>query len=226
MPVSEYDQRILDITKELCLQLDIANYNPIFVSWEGSDSRSRVPVEFRYDECLIERNCVTVSPKMKDVLEPDEWRPIIASSLIFTKKLRRRGIQWTAIVFAFLLGIAVGLFYALPILLPEPFTASKGGSTYSVSVGAAFAPIMGLFLVTAGTVVISVIIARRLRVVADEKAADIVSTTSFLTTLDKVSVTMRQTGYRANRTMRGPIPLLPDIQTRIARLKKKSVVEP
>src|SRR5205807_4429465 len=86
MPVSEYDQRILGITKELCLQLNIADYNPIFVSWEGFDSRSRVPVEFRYDECLIERNCVTLSAKMKDVLEPDEWRPIIASSLIFTKK--------------------------------------------------------------------------------------------------------------------------------------------
>src|SRR5437870_5692241 len=117
MPVSEYDQRILGITKELCLQLNIADYNPIFVSWEGFDSRSRVQVEFRYDECLIER---------------------------------------------------------------------------------------------------------RLRVVADEKAADVVSTTSFLTALYKVSETMGQTGFRANRTIRGPIPLLPDIQTRIARLKKKS----
>src|SRR5205807_10476581 len=71
MPVSEYDQRILGITKELCLQLNIADYNPIFVSWEGFDSRSRVPVEFRYDECLIERNCVNLSAKMKDVLEPE-----------------------------------------------------------------------------------------------------------------------------------------------------------
>jgi len=222
MPVSEYDQRILGITKELCLQLNIADYNPIFVSWEGFDSRSRVPVEFRYDECLIERNCVTLSAKMKDVLEPDEWRPIIASSLIFTKKLRRIGLQQTAIVFACLLGVAVGLFFALPMLLPEPFTTTKGGSTYSGSVGAAFAPITGFVLVTAGTVVLSVIIVRRLRVVADEKTADVVSTTSFLTTLYKVSETMGQTGFRANRTIRGPIPFLPDIQTRIARLKKKS----
>src|SRR5438445_12697408 len=70
MPVSEYDQRILGITKELCLQLNIADYNPIFVSWEGFDSRSRVPVEFRYDECLIERNCVNLSVMMNYVLEP------------------------------------------------------------------------------------------------------------------------------------------------------------
>ena len=116
----------------------------------------------------------------------------------------------------------VGLFFALPMLLPEPFTTTKGGSTYSGSVGAAFAPITGFVLVTAGTVVLSVIIVRRLRVVADEKTADVVSTTSFLTTLYKVSETMGQTGFRANRTIRGPIPLLPDIQTRIARLKKKS----
>src|SRR5439155_21220011 len=98
MPVSEYDQRILDITKELCLLLNIAGYNPILVSWEGFDLRSRVPVEFRYDECLIERNCVTLSAKMKYVLDPDEWRPIIASSLILTRKLRRLGLQQTAIV--------------------------------------------------------------------------------------------------------------------------------
>src|SRR5437879_7644330 len=147
MPVSEYDQRILDITKELCLQLNIADYNPIFVSWEGFDSRSRVPVEFRYDECLIERNCVTLSAKMKDVLEPDEWRPIIASSLIFTKKLRRIGLQQTAIVFACLLGVAVGLFFALPMLVPEPFTTTKGGSTSYGNLGAALEPMSGYMMV-------------------------------------------------------------------------------
>src|SRR5207302_9920496 len=111
MPVSEYDQRILDITKELCLQLNIADYNPIFVSWEGFDSRSRVPVEFRYDECLIERNCVTLSTKMKDVLELDEWRPIIAPSMIFTKKLRRLGLQQIARAFACYIAVALGRLF-------------------------------------------------------------------------------------------------------------------
>src|SRR5437870_6771360 len=100
MPVSEYDQRILDITKELCLQLNIADYNPIFVSWEGFDSRSRVPVEFRYEVCLIERNCVTLSAKMKVVLERDEWRPVIALSVIFAKKPGRIGLQQTEVAFA------------------------------------------------------------------------------------------------------------------------------
>src|SRR5437667_12329403 len=125
MPVSEYDQRILGITKELCFQLNIADYNPIFVSWEGFDSRSRVPGEFRYYECLIERNCATLSAKMKDVLEPDEWRPIIALSLIFSKKLSWIGVQPNAIVFACLLGVPLGRFFALPMLLPDPFTKPK-----------------------------------------------------------------------------------------------------
>ncbi len=222
MPVSEYDQRILNMTKELCHQLDILNYNPIFVSWEGFDSRVRVPVEFRYDECLIERNCVTLSAKMKDVLEPEEWRPIIASSLIFTKKLRRVLFQRAAITFAGLLGVAVGLLFALPILLPEPFSSTRSGSTYSGTLGAASAPLIGFALVTGGTVILSAVIARRLRATADEKAADLVSTTSFLTTLEKVSETMRQAGFREYHTISSSIPLLPDIGTRIERLKRKS----
>ena len=193
--VSEYDRRILDITQELCLQLNITDYNPTFVSWEAFDSRVRGGVDFRYDDCLIEKYCVTLSAKMKEALQPDEFRPIIASSLIFSKKLRRAGIQQSAIGFAFLVALANVLLFALPILLPEPFTTTKGGSTYSGNVGAAFAPITGFFLVIAGTFVFSVIIARRLRSEADRRAADLVSPTSFLTTLNKILGRISETGY-------------------------------
>lgn len=222
MPVTEYDQRILDLTKELCLSLGVLNYAPNFVSWEDWDSRSRRPVEFRYDECLVEKYCLTLSAKMKDLLGPEEWRPLIASSLIFTKKLRKRVLQGTATVLGAFLGLAISLQFVLPVLLSEPFTATKNGSTYTGTLGAGIAPLVGFVLATAGTVVLSVKLARRLRTVADKQAADLVSGATFLTTLNKIAGAMRDSGFQENRTFRGPVPLLPDIAKRISRLQTYS----
>jgi hypothetical protein len=208
------------LTKELCLQLNIANYNPTFVSWEALDSRVRGGVEFRYDECVIEKYCVTLSAKMKDVLEPDDWKPIIASSLIFSKKLRIRGLRQTGVIFAGLVAIAVLLSFLLPVLLPQPFTTTtRSGSSYTGTLGAAIFPLLALALVIPGTVIISVVIARRLKTLADRDATDIVSATAFVTTLETIARTMRETGYQERRFVRGRIPLLPDIQTRIVRMK-------
>jgi hypothetical protein len=132
---------------------------------------------------------------MKEALQPDDFRPIIASSLIFSKKLRRAGLQQSTLGFACLVALAIVLFFALPILLPEPFTTTKGGSTYSGNIGAAFAPITGFFLVIAGTVVLSVVIAKRLRSEADRRAANMVSPTNFLNTLNKILGRIRESEY-------------------------------
>lgn len=176
------------------MQLNILDYNPTFVSWETLDSRSRSGVEFRYDECLIERYCVTLSARMKEVLVSDEWRPIIASALIFSKKLRSRGIRQTGISFAGFVGLAIILSPILPI-------------------------IFSLALVIACTFLVSVILARKLRSEADRRAGEIVSADEFLIVLGKISEAMIQSGYQTRLFGRGPIPLLPDIQTRIARLQ-------
>ena len=218
--VSEYDQRILDITRDLCIQLSISNYSPNFVSWETLDSRVRRPVEFRYDECLIEKYCVTLSAKMKGVLEPDEWKPIIASSLIFSKKLRRRVLKgFMAALAAFLL-LALATVLELPVLFPHPYTVTKGASSQTSALGYYIAGPLALALVPLGTIVTSVTYARRLRRTADINAADLVSAAAFLATLNKIAETERATGYRENRNIRGSIPLLPNIQTRISLLQK------
>lgn len=217
--VPEYDQKILDVTKQLCQELDISNYNPTFVSWEALDSRVRVPVGFRYDDCLIDRFCLTLSAKMKEVLEPDEFEPIIASSLIFSKKLRKRILQQIGIALAGLVALALIQLYALPLLLPEPFTATKSGSTYTGTVGGAFAPITAFTLTIMGTVIVSVVIMRRTRRLADRIAADTVSGAAFLAILNKAVDMMRKSEYRPSRNVRGPIMLLPDIQTRIRLLQ-------
>ncbi|SRR6266705_729296 len=220
--VSEYDQRILDITRELCLQLDISNYNPTFISWESLDSRSRREVEFRYDECLIEKYCVTLSARMKSVLEPDEWRPIIASSLTFSKKLRKRLLQGSVIgLIAFIL-LTVILAFELPILFPQPYTVTKGGSSQTGPLGYFAAGPLALVLVPLPTILVSVVYARKLRRTADKRAADIASATTFLETLNRIAETEHASGFKQTINVRGPIPLLPNIQARITRLQEYS----
>jgi hypothetical protein len=218
--VSEYDQQILDITRELCVQLDIPNYNPTFVSWETLDSRVRGQVEFRYDECLIEKYCLTLSGRMKGVFEPDEWKPIIASSLIFSKKLRRRIFKVFVLSLVAFLLLAVTLYFGLPLLFPQPYTVTKNGSSQTSPVGYFVALPASLAMVPFGTILVSVTHARRLRRAADKKATDLVSSTAFLSSLNKIAETERATGYRENTNIRGPIPLLPNIRVRISSIKK------
>jgi hypothetical protein len=161
---SEYDQRILEITEELCLQLDILNYKPTFVSWETLDSRSRRGAEFPNDECLIEHWCVTLSGRMRGMLETDDWRPIIASSLISSKKLRKKILRMLGLSLAFVLFSAIAL-------------SALG---YFTVVPVAF------FVGLPSALVAGLVYTRRTRLIADRKASDLVSAATFLTTLNKI----------------------------------------
>jgi hypothetical protein len=217
---SEYDQRILEITEELCLQLEITTYNPTFISWEILDSRSRRGVEFRYDECLVGKYCLTLSGRMKEVLEPDEWRPIIASSLIFSKVLRRRIVRGFVLSLAACALLALVLFLVLPVLFPQPWTFTEGSASQTGPAGYFVAELASFALVPLGTIMLSTVYARRLRRVADKRAADLVSASAFLSSLNKIAVTERTTVSIENQNVRGLISLLPSLQTRIAALQK------
>ena len=157
---------------------------------------------------------------MKGVLEPDEWKPIIASSLIFSKKLRRRVLKGFAAALAAFLLLALTVVLELPILFPQLYTVTKGGSSQTSPLGYYIAGPLALALVPLGTIVTSVTYARRLRRTADIDATNLVSAAAFLTTLNKIAETERSTGYRENRNIRGSIPLLPSTLARISLLQK------
>src|SRR5260370_26388474 len=96
-------------------------------------------IEFGCEECLVEKYCLTLSAKMKDELEPDEWRPIIASSLIFSKKLRNRIYKGFILSLATFVALALVLFFELPILLPQLYQFSKSGSSQTSAIAIFFA---------------------------------------------------------------------------------------
>jgi hypothetical protein len=215
------NQWILDITKELCVKLGIFNYNPTFISWETLDSRRRRPVEFAPDDCLLERWCVTLPGSMREVLEPEDWRPIIASALIFSKKLRSRVIRIMVISAMLLLAIAGALYLLLPTLLPQTITSNpNGGPPVNGTLGAYVALPLGAALVVMGTTVVTVILARGIRSQADREAAEVVGAATFLATLNKIAKTNRVNGGTRRGYVGGPVPLLPSLQDRIVRIQE------
>ncbi|HVH15621.1 MAG TPA: hypothetical protein VNA15_07895 [Candidatus Angelobacter sp.] len=90
----EGDDKILQITSELRQQLNVTNYNPTSVTWKYEVAkRTRYGFVMRvlpWDQCVPDRNTVILPDSVRDKLEPDEWRPIIASALFYKKKLRTR----------------------------------------------------------------------------------------------------------------------------------------
>ena len=219
----ERDPRILEITELLCQQLGVTGYHPTFVSWQvySYQSRPSAPQRrqvFPPDDCMLERYCVTLSGWVRGQLEPDEWKPIIASSIIFSKKLRRRTFYGFLIPAILFIALAVGVMLEFPLLFPQPFTSNTSSGQYTVPVGQTIGNFLGLILGFMGPILTGTVLARRTRLLADEKAADLVGTGLFLSTLRKIA---DLTGPRWRRGgMAKPFPLLPSLPRRIARLEQ------
>jgi hypothetical protein len=123
------DARILATTKELCLRLGIADFvNEVW--WDdlvdyrtvkigepraGHRGVSTVPAYqpmFRGHQLLLAK-------RMWGIISPDDWKPLIAASLVFHKilapKLRRKTVEDVLIPFVFFIGslLTAGIIQSL-----------------------------------------------------------------------------------------------------------------
>jgi hypothetical protein len=73
-----------------------------------------------YDQCVLAKDTILLPRSMMDNLEPDEWRPIIASSLLLKKTFRKRLIAGMALRIIGFLAVAAVLFISMPILFSQP----------------------------------------------------------------------------------------------------------
>jgi hypothetical protein len=221
----ERDPQILEITNSLCQQLGITNYHPTFVSWQVyAYENRRNPSnrkEFPPDDCLLEKYAVTLPGSMRGKLDPDEWRPIIASSLIFSKKMRRRtfyGFLLPAILFV---ALAIVVALELPVLFPQPFNShDRSGNPYTIPLGSIFGNIVALVLAGPGTVLTGTVFARKTRLRAEENAADLVGTENFLSSLRKIAGLTNPQQQKRGGGIARPTPLLPSLDKRISNLEK------
>ena len=175
-------------------------------------------VEMPLDECILSKSQIMLPAAMRSKLEPDEWKPIVASALILSKKLRRKMLERTLIVLAALILVSASLFLTLPALLPGLVTSCRGGTCGTAPLGYYIAVYVGLTLPIIGTPITAILLGRKLKLVADRMAAEIVGVSSFLLVLNKIAnLAAGQT--QAKKRLGGPLSPFPSLSSRIINLQ-------
>jgi len=87
------DQRIIEIIRDLCLKLHIQK-RPEKLLWVERiitmDNKNAAPIGS--EQCYVNPSLgkVILPIHMRDKLEPEDWRPLIASALILKYKLKKK----------------------------------------------------------------------------------------------------------------------------------------
>jgi hypothetical protein len=172
------EEEILEITRDLLVRLNITKLPLRSVRWVTwlliPHDRTIVPS----DLCFFEDGDVALSKALKGVLTAQEWKPLIATSLIyeFDPGVQRRLALLRPLRFAtvFLAVVSPALFVKL--VFPQ--------------VSLPFLPTFGLIVL--GLFVLSFLFwdfslaRRRLRLLSDRKAATVVGRESLLASLRKI----------------------------------------
>ena len=183
------EQDILRITKELIEQLNVSSFRPVSVSWAKDipwtffDSEKPMP-EFAGSVkrdvpvgwCVFTWDTVILPTEMKGKLDPEEWRPLLASSLIYEAKLRiKRDL--------------VFIFLSTPIIIDAlGWWELFAGSTPASGIPALLLilDIAGLFGALALTGLLVKRFSRRLRLRADALAVELVGREALAKVLEKI----------------------------------------
>ena len=87
------EQVILSQTQELCRLLHISpfKFNPYRIDWQETVNHYKavVPV-IMADECCVDPSLVTLQKDLRGALRPQDWKPLIASSLLYAFKNKRK----------------------------------------------------------------------------------------------------------------------------------------
>ncbi len=211
----EADKEILETARSLCLQLHITNYNPTSVTWTNVVQRGKSGTPLPYDQCVLLKHELILPAAMRDKLDPEEWRPIIAPILIYEKsfKANRRAQR---------LGLVVPFFIAwiiiepvLSTIFPQTFTSQGNTQTYGDIVWVW----LGVLMMISGALLWMGLM-KRLRTEADKKAAQLVGTVTFISVLEKIrGLDTTGEGRTQNRRGVGALGYLNTIQQRIAKLQ-------
>src|SRR6266571_1373669 len=89
LPTGPDDPRLVEMTMTLGQQLEIRKLNVREVRWSNIVPLGRSAVPIPSDRCFFLRHAILMSARMVAKLTPEEWRPLIASSILYQKRLRR-----------------------------------------------------------------------------------------------------------------------------------------
>src|SRR6266704_4406169 len=88
-PTSTDDPRLVEMTMTLGQQLEIPKLDVREVRWSNMVPVGRSAVPISSDWCFFFRHAILMPARMMGKLTPEEWRPLIASSILYQKRLRR-----------------------------------------------------------------------------------------------------------------------------------------
>jgi len=190
---------------------------PKRISWQDRISTGRGPYALPSDECVIRPGLLILPDRLRDRLEPDEWRPLVASSLVYRRKLVSK--MFRHVMKRWVLGLI------LPVSLLATFLVLVYWPGKIIGIPGI---IVGIFIsVGIPAIFISAPYVKRVRLQADRIAADIVGRTAFLQVLkridemglDDIVSLERRKGLRARFTGR------PTITERIENLASDKPTE-
>jgi hypothetical protein len=216
------DKAILEATAGVAQQLGIS-FNPVTISWNTFVQRGRSFAELPIDECQFTQSVLTLPEAMKGRLEAEEWKPVIASALIFSKEMRGKLVGGLLVLALVIVGLNVLGWLFVPSFFPTTVTTYQGKTAVNNN---------GYLILVLGGVPLSILVmaflgmryGKSVRLLADRRAADLLGRARFLAVLRKVQGPVQESLKKAERRAfwGGGFPWLPSTAERIEKLETLS----
>ena len=201
---SPEDEKILQLAREVCRHLGLSLTSPRTISWADRIGLMKVPfgqaLFTLFDEMILPR-------ALMGKLEPEEWRPLIASSAIFRRRLQRK----SSVGFAVRMGLPIVPVMIIMILV---FPA-LGERPPSFLVATVIVALISSYLALAALAwSASLRYMKRMALKADSQSAEYVGREKFLEVLKK----LESPGFE-KKGLRARIPPRLTIRERIQNLE-------
>ncbi len=208
---SPEDTQILEIARSLTSQLGIDRFDPESLNWWDAVSSGKSSKIVPSDQCLIIlKRKLVLAHRMNSKLTPDEWKPILSSSIVYEKKLFPK-LRGKAVMFGFPGIIA---FVAWAVLSAIFIQVASIRLTLGV-----FGWIPTIALLFAAYSKFTPY-QRRARLQADREAAQVVGREEFLDVLEKIdSFAMPDVEQSKEARLKGKNREFPSITERIENLR-------
>ncbi len=214
------DKGILEAAGQVAQQLGI-NFSPTAISWNTFVQSGRNISELLIDECQFTRFVLTLPEAMKGRLEAEEWKPLIASALIFSKKMRGKLVGGLLVLALVILGLNVLGWLFVPPFFPSTVTTYQGKTAVNNN---------GYLILVLGGVPLSILVmaflgmryGKSVRLLADRKAAELLGRERFLAVLRKIQGSTQESLKKAERRAfwGGGFPWLPSTMERLEKLEQ------
>ncbi len=208
VPLHPEDQKIVEIAKELCGQLNYYRVSPETVTWRNRMGVRRVPADFFLVFPGRLSGSIQLSKAAMGKLAPEEWRPVLASGLIYYKNFGRR----------YLRGMLTTMIPVIILLIPAlllTFRYLSGDSFQSIATrDVVLSSLIALTLVQGARLMLY---PKRLWFKADQQAARLIGKEALLSSLRKI-------GSIDEGTLKGRRGFVrPSVEERIRRLEDTGV---